>query len=526
MRLISRLTAIAAVFAAIAALFAGPAAAVPNFERLLDRDEWFTVYQGETPVGTIHSTVVEIQKKGGGRNALFKIRNEMASASVTAGKQLANRFYSEETIDGNLRLQSFETEADIGGRSVKMSGKIQDEMIGVEITTGGANGRKVAKQVALPLGCIPMSLLPIFLASFDPPTSGSRGVCTVSYESDDITVGRTWAEAPEASGTAWVYRIKSPGYGATLTMTRDGKVLEEVQPTLGIVTRRVKNGQPPDPAAWDPTGSNIVPANMSLVGPEELRFLRIELVWKGIAPASLTLDSDMQSFSPVVEKNGWFTTVVTVKRKTPQTPDTPGPAVSGKSTKPDGKTKPKNMPENKKTTAGKQARNSGIKDPAAFLDGDSVILAGNPVIVKTAKNIVGEETDPERRAELLAVWIYKEIRPDPRSWSKLRNAADVLKQRRGSAKHRALLFASMARSLGIPTKICCGKWYSFGAFVDHVWNEIYAGGAWRTIDASYPTRDEPPLIIKIAETAHTSGLSSVFPAIDATLSLRINDYGR
>jgi len=47
-----------------------------------------------------------------------------------------------------------------------------------------------------------------------------------------------------------------------------------------------------------------------------------------------------------------------------------------------------------------------------------------------------------------------------------------------------------------------------------------------TIDSSYPTRDEPPLLIKLADCAHTTELSAVFPALDRRLALRVNDYGR
>ena len=84
----------------------------------------------------------------------------------------------------------------------------------------------------------------------------------------------------------------------------------------------------------------------------------------------------------------------------------------------------------------------------------------------------------------------------------------------------------MARSLGIPAKICAGRWYAFGVFVNHHWNEVYVGGDWHTVDSSRPRRDVPPLLVKIAEAASTADFNAVFPAIDRSLHVEIIDYGR
>lgn len=548
MRLSRRLTVLFIAVQALAAVAAtAPAAPSPGFERLRNSDEWFIVYQGENPVGSIHSTVLEIKNEEKPSNTLFEIRNEMIVKADDGGKKPAHRFMTREVVEKNLRLRSFETEAALGGIEVKMSGRTDGDMMSVSIMQGG---EKIEKKIALSYGCIPMSLLPVFLASFDPEPGSARGVCTISFVLDDVSVGQTWVEAPAATeppkgsgyARAYAYRVKSPGYRAVLVMSPDGDALEEVQPSLGIVTRRVKSGsQAAAIGAWDPNTSSIVPANMGLAGPEELRFLKVELVWKGVPPEKLSLGSDMQSFTPPVEKSGWYMTVVTIKRKRPPAKSSappegkPASAVKQASKEPDTKPSPKGKSaKTKKNKAPPPAAKSAAagpaipenKKPAAFLKGDRVIQAADPHIVKTAGMIVGETADPMRRAELLAEWIYREIKPDPQSWGSVLTAADVLRERRGSGKHRALLFAAMARSLGIPAKICAGKWYSFGAFVDHVWNEVYAGGAWLTIDSSYPTRDEPPLAIKIAEAAGTSELSAVLPAIDRSLILKINDYGR
>jgi transglutaminase-like putative cysteine protease len=59
----------------------------------------------------------------------------------------------------------------------------------------------------------------------------------------------------------------------------------------------------------------------------------------------------------------------------------------------------------------------------------------------------------------------------------------VLQEKKGICYDYAVLFAAMARSCGIPTKLVKGYKDDITAY--HAWNEVYLDGGWRIIDTTY-----------------------------------------
>jgi hypothetical protein len=92
-------------------------------------------------------------------------------------------------------------------------------------------------------------------------------------------------------------------------------------------------------------------------------------------------------------------------------------------------------------------------------------------------------------------------------------------------KHAAILFAAMARSQGVPARICAGKIYSMGLFVTHFWNEVYIDGRWLTIDATAENPAVPaPLRIKLAHAANTDRATAIADSIKDTLFIQVRSY--
>ena len=75
-------------------------------------------------------------------------------------------------------------------------------------------------------------------------------------------------------------------------------------------------------------------------------------------------------------------------------------------------------------------------------------------IKSLAKEIVGEETDFIKATELLKSWVYDNLSP---TWKKNEsNAIRVLENMAGDCTESALLFVSLARSLGMPAREAFG----------------------------------------------------------------------
>lgn len=133
------------------------------------------------------------------------------------------------------------------------------------------------------------------------------------------------------------------------------------------------------------------------------------------------------------------------------------------------------------------------------LAADAFVQSGHAEIQERASTIVGDETDAWRRAELLHDWVFERIDKEP--VVSIPSALEVLRQRRGDCNEHTVLYAALARSLGIPTRIAIGLVWSdeLDGFYYHAWPEVFvepsAGdGTWVRVD---PTLGQP-----VADATH------------------------
>lgn len=107
------------------------------------------------------------------------------------------------------------------------------------------------------------------------------------------------------------------------------------------------------------------------------------------------------------------------------------------------------------------------------------VQATDPEIKETAKEIVGEESNSYQAVKYLNLWVCSNIQ---KSNSFLfAGAKEVLNTGAGDCTEHAVLLCALARSLGIPSKICFGITYGEGSFSYHAWTEVYVG-EWLAMD--------------------------------------------
>jgi len=123
-------------------------------------------------------------------------------------------------------------------------------------------------------------------------------------------------------------------------------------------------------------------------------------------------------------------------------------------------------------------------------------------VKEQAAEIVGDEKNSYAACSKLRAWLYSylQVKGDI---GITRSASDVLKSRVGVCRDYAILFAAMARSVGIPTKVVSGLIYLEDGFYYHAWVECYTG-KWVSFDATLPTDFVDATHIKLAEGDATS----------------------
>lgn len=128
-----------------------------------------------------------------------------------------------------------------------------------------------------------------------------------------------------------------------------------------------------------------------------------------------------------------------------------------------------------------------ITDQAEFLKSSVYIQSDHPEIIAAGREIVGPEKDAARAAEKLVHGVYRMLKKNP--VPSLPSALDVLKTREGDCNEHAVLFAALARAVGIPAKIYVGLVNIYGdSYWYHAWCAVWLG-KWVPVD---PTFDQFP----------------------------------
>jgi len=126
----------------------------------------------------------------------------------------------------------------------------------------------------------------------------------------------------------------------------------------------------------------------------------------------------------------------------------------------------------------------------------------NAAIKKQAKEIVATEKNITIVCSRLRNWIHQNMQPQA-DIGITRSASDVLATRTGVCRDYAILFAGLARSLGVPTKVVSGLVYADNAFYYHAWVECWTG-TWTPYDATLSSDYVDATHIKLAEGDATS----------------------
>ena len=115
-----------------------------------------------------------------------------------------------------------------------------------------------------------------------------------------------------------------------------------------------------------------------------------------------------------------------------------------------------------------------------------------------AQEIAGAEENTWKAAEKICKWVYESIK-DKNYKVGFGTAKQTLKDLQGDCSEHTVLFVGLARSLGIPARICTGLVYHRDAFYYHFWPEVYVG-RWISM--------EPTLGQTQADATHLKFISS------------------
>jgi transglutaminase-like putative cysteine protease len=168
--------------------------------------------------------------------------------------------------------------------------------------------------------------------------------------------------------------------------------------------------------------------------------------------------------------------------------------------------------------AGVPEPGSPVEAGALYLQSSVTVPADTQIIHKTALSIVGEEQNRRVQIDLILRWIQANIRRVPVDAF---SAVDVLEQREAECQGHAYLYAALARSLGIPTRVVNGLVYSEATqgFLYHSWAESYLDDGWYAVD---PTFGQPVADATHLKLIEGESISDLLPLLDWVGKVRID----
>ncbi len=134
----------------------------------------------------------------------------------------------------------------------------------------------------------------------------------------------------------------------------------------------------------------------------------------------------------------------------------------------------------------------GQKSLETYLQGDALMPVFDASIQKKSKEIIGNESNLWKRALLIQDYVYKNLEKVPTV--SIPNALEVLQSGKGDCNEHAVLYTTLARAAGVPTRTVVGLVYTdrFSkdiGFYYHAWVEVFTGKDWVSLD---PTWNQVP----------------------------------
>ena len=133
-------------------------------------------------------------------------------------------------------------------------------------------------------------------------------------------------------------------------------------------------------------------------------------------------------------------------------------------------------------------------------------------ITNLAYEITAASTDHNDQVMRILDWMNKNIEKEIVDSF---NSLDVLAQRKAECQGHSMLYAALARSLGIPTRLLNGVVYSeeYDAFLYHTWVESYIDDRWQAIDPTFGQRHADATHIALVEGEEIAHLTALLPLI-------------
>jgi hypothetical protein len=436
----------------LAAMLSPARAAAPAAEK------WFVIVIADVPVGYIHDMS---SRKSGPAAEILVYSSEMRLVLNRLGHKVEMRFLtvSEETPDGRLLRETYEMQASLV--ATRTEAVVKDGRIEFRSETGGKTYDRTIPYTGTLLGQEGIRLLSqkklhkpgdaVDFQTFSPEIEAVVRGTRKFLSAETIDLNGTSLPTIKIEET-----IESAGVKSTGWLDENHEVVRQDMPTpfgpsVFVLADRASALRAAEGGALpaEMFERSIIRTNVRIPQARALATLRVRLTardadiaWPGFKGPDIS----------VISREGTSLTLELRRRRPPKSVPFPVPETEG------------------------------LREyfrPNAYVQSDL------PDIRKLAGEVIGGEADLFKAAMKLRRWVADNMTFD--LGIALAPSSEIFANRRGTCLGYATILATLARAVGIPSRVVMGYAYALGMFGGHAWTEIRVGEEWIPIDAALPS---------------------------------------
>lgn len=449
-----------------------------NPDQVIMREEWRGIYLNDEKVGYAQYILKESHDS---TNATYEMENKTNLSLLLGGTHQNIQMSGTSKLDKNLCLYGFQFKLNSGGLTSTASGTLSNNRLGIRIAGLGGTSSQSIPITRRPYSTDAINLLllkkgfPVGtkfeLPIFDPSTLGSSDIEVEVMGKEPVAINGINREA---------YKVEERFKGLTQNawISPKGEVLKESTSIAGLTFTSIS--EPKEIAMKTSPDKNntqdlLFATSVDLIGniPDPRNATELKLKLYGVSPGNFKAADERQRVIPSGDTTQDYVIL-------------------------DIQSKDLSAPVMKKVAE--------VKDFTPYLAPSPLIQSDDTALRQQASKIVGQGTNRIEAVKKLADWVHKNMRQQ--LMISIPSAKDILKDPRGDCKVHSTLFAGLARSIGIPTKMDVGIVYANGGFFYHAWNEVWVG-QWVPIDCTFGQTRVDATHIKLFEGDLDQGFTLV-----------------
>lgn len=445
-------------------------------------EAWMGTFVGDKKIGWMSMTIDKAEIDGA---AGYKISSVVSNRLTVLGSDLTQLVNTEVYTDSKYRPIKETFSMSSGGKTTSVTAMFYKNRIEYEVSAGTGNSKK---SIPIPVGA-DLIADPMFTTSEKFPGIGQE--CSLRYFNpltlslEDLTIKVHKREKITVNGKGYdtlAFENITP-IGSMSVWQSDSGDLVRIKGMMGITMEKMSREEAialgSEGQATDFAVLTSAKSNRPIENPRRIKTMKAVL--QGIDDPKMQISDHRQKVTALKDKPGSVSFIIDAMRF--------------------DESKSERLPIKSKSV-------QEYLTPTAYVDSDAA------TIIEQAKEIVGNQNNAYTASSDIRAWIFSNLKVQS-DIGITRSGSDVLKSKIGVCRDYAILFASLARSAGIPSKVVSGLIYTDGAFYYHAWVECYTG-QWTPFDATLSTDFVDATHIKLAEGDATTmfSLAKVIGTLD------------